>query len=199
MENHVMTENLSKEHLEKLDEITKKNDNIRTTLRIPLSIFERLRGILPNMKIVDFFDLLSTDLESDIIQSLMREMEKKESIGDEVRAAPRKSYFMRRNTSESFNKVSELLGIPRDILITRIAKTTLHIYEYDRKKRLAQYTEAVPEIGEAIDLLGKALVKLEQLREGDWFVEHIVTGTGYLEHALEKLDNYRETGIWEEN
>ena len=184
-----MTENLSKEHLEKLDEITKKNDNIRTTLRIPLSIFERLKGVLPLVKLVDFFDLLSTDLESDIMHGLMQELEKKKSISDEVQAAPRKSYFMRRSTSDNFNRVSKLLDIPRDILITQMAKITLHIYESDRKKRLAQYTEAVPEIGEAIDLLYGAISKLEQLRENDWFVEHIVTGTGYLEHALDKLDN----------
>jgi len=195
-----MTEQRDKMYIEKLKDIEKSKNNIRTTLRIPESIITRKKFIFPDVKMVDFFDLLVADLSDDLMQRLMQLSEKESLIPPEIESPRRKNYLMRRHTSENLSQVAKKLSIPRDTLISKMAHITLSIFEHNQKKKLAIYETVRADLDNALELLDHASSTLNgKLDEEDRFIHHLDMSSGYLNNVLMYLDNFQKTGIWEEN
>jgi hypothetical protein len=175
-----------------------KKDNIRTTLKIPVSLLAKFNAIAKGYKLIDLFEDLAELLQFEGFIEVITSLEKAKSMSEEVIVSPRKSFLLSKHASSILTQISKKSPMSRDLVVSQLFAMWVGQQERQQKKQREAYEEVQEKFGDAISALEdiEEILK-DKLPHNDPYFSDIGFSLQTLYNADMAVQQYFETGEYQ--
>jgi hypothetical protein len=174
-----------------------KKDNIRTTFKIPASLFAKFNKVAKGYKLIDLFEDLAELLQFEGFIEIIVSQEKANSMNKEVLDSPRKSFLLSKLASTTLTQVSKKSPMSRDLVVSQLFAMWIGQHERQQIKQRKAYEEVQDKFGDAISALEEMEeIFKDKLPHNDPYVADIGFSLQTLYNADMAVQQYFETGVY---